>query len=127
NETEAELISGGPVCTVEEAAACAVALLGKGFRRVVITLGARGSLIADSAGHVHVPPFHVTAVDTTGAGDAFIGSFAVFLAEGVPERDALARANLYAALSTTRIGTQKSFPPRADFEAEWARGCKPAR
>ena len=127
NETEAELISGRPVRTVEEAAACAAALLAKGFRRVVITLGARGSLIADSAGHVHVPPFPVTAVDTTGAGDAFIGSFAVFLAEGVPETDALARANLYAALSTTRIGTQKSFPPRAEFEAEWARGRKPAR
>jgi ribokinase len=60
-------------------------------------------------------------VDTTGAGDAFIGSLAVFLAEGVPEKDALARANLYAALSTTRVGTQKSFPLRADFEAEWAR------
>jgi len=45
----------------------------------------------------------------------------VFLAEGMPEKDALARANLYAALSTTRVGTQKSFPTRADFEAEWAR------
>jgi ribokinase len=60
-------------------------------------------------------------VDTTGAGDAFIGSLAVFLAEGVAAKDAVARANLYAALSTTRIGTQKSFPRRAEFEAEWAR------
>ncbi len=121
NETEAELLSGRPVRTVEEAAACAAALLEKGFRRVVVTLGARGSLVADSAGHVHVPPFPVSAVDTTGAGDAFIGSLAVFLAEGVPEKDAVARANLYAALSTTRVGTQKSFPQRADFEAQWAR------
>src|SRR6266478_6039883 len=71
NETEAELISGRPVRTVEEAAACAAALLGKGFRRVVITLGARGSLLADAAGLTHVPPFPVTATDTTGAGDAF--------------------------------------------------------
>jgi ribokinase len=68
-----------------------------------------------------VPPFPVTAADTTGAGDAFIGSLAVFLAEGVPEHGALARANLYAALSTTRFGTQKSFLRRADFETEWAR------
>jgi len=121
NETEAELITGRPVKTLEDAAACAKDLLQKGFQRVVITLGARGSLIASQAGHVHVQPFPVTAVDTTGAGDAFIGSFAVFLAEGMAENDALARANLYAALSTTRVGTQKSFATRTDFEAEWVR------
>jgi ribokinase len=121
NETEAELITGRPVKTLEDAAACATNLLQKGFQRVVITLGARGSLLATQAGHIHVEPFSVTPVDTTGAGDAFIGSLAVFLAEGMPENDALARANLYAALSTTRVGTQKSFASRADFEAEWAR------
>jgi ribokinase len=121
NETEAELLTGLPVRSEAEAVTCAAALLGKGFRRVVITLGARGSSLADATGHVHVPPFPVTTTDTTGAGDAFIGSLAVFLAEGVPEQGALARANLYAALSTTRVGTQKSFPRRADFEAEWAR------
>jgi ribokinase len=121
NETEAEVISGRPVRTVEDAAACATALLQKGFQRVVITLGARGSLLASPAGQVHVPAFPVTAVDTTGAGDAFIGSLAVFLAEGMSEKDALARASLYAALSTTRVGTQKSFPQRVDFEAQWAR------
>ena len=127
NETEAELITGRPVHTIEEAAACAAALLEKGFRRVVITLGGRGSLVADSAGHVHVPAFPVTAVDTTGAGDAFIGSLAVFLAEGMPERDAVDRASLYAALSTTRVGTQKSFQKRVDFDAEWVRRGKHSR
>jgi len=121
NETEAELITGLPVQTLEEAAKCAAALVQKGFRRVVLTLGARGALLADSTGHVHVPPFPVNAVDTTGAGDAFIGSLAVFLAEGVSEKDAVARASLYAALSTTRVGTQKSFPRRAEFETEWAK------
>jgi ribokinase len=124
NETEAELITGRPVKTLEDAVACANDLLQKGFQRVVITLGVRGSLIASQAGHTHVEPFPVTAVDTTGAGDAFIGSLAVFLAEGMPENDALARANLYAALSTTRVGTQKSFATRADFETEWARRAK---
>jgi ribokinase len=124
NETEAELITGLPVHTIEQAASCAAALLEKGFRRVVITLGARGSLLADATGHVHIEPFQVTAVDTTGAGDAFIGSLAVFLAEGLPERDAIARASLYAALSTTRVGTQKSFPRRAELEAESARRAR---
>jgi ribokinase len=120
NETEAEAITGRPVRTLEDAGACATELLGKGFTRVVITLGARGSLLAGPDGQVHIAPFPVTAVDTTGAGDAFIGSLAVFLAEGMLEKDALARANLYAALSTTRVGTQKSFPKRAEFEQEWA-------
>jgi ribokinase len=121
NETEAEIITGHAVHTVEEAVACAKALLQKGFRKVILTLGARGALLADAAGTVHVPPYTVTTVDTTGAGDAFIGSLAAFLAEGVDEKEAVARANLYAGLSTTRVGTQKSFLKRADFDAEWAR------
>jgi ribokinase len=121
NETEAELIGGHPVRTVEDAVACANALLRKGFRKVVLTLGARGSLLADESGAVHVAPYAVTAVDSTGAGDAFIGSLAVFLAEGVAEKEAISRANLYAGLSTTRVGTQKSFLKRVDFETERAR------
>jgi len=126
NETEAEVITGLPVHSTEEAKKCAAALLAKGFRKVILTLGARGSLLASAEGSELVPPFPVTPKDTTGAGDAFIGSFAVFLAEGSTERDALLRANLYAALSTMRAGTQKSFPKREEFEAEWARrGGKP--
>jgi ribokinase len=60
------------------------------------------------------------SIDSTGAGDAFIGSFAVFLAEGVPEKEAVRRANLYAGLSTTGVGTQKSFYDRQRFDVEWA-------
>lgn len=119
NETEAEQLTGQPVRSEADAAACAAILLDQGFRRVVITLGKRGSLVADAAGQQHIAPFPVASVDTSGAGDAFIGSLAVFLAEGVAEQEALARANLYAALSTMRIGTQKSFARRTDFETEW--------
>jgi ribokinase len=121
NETEAEQLTGQPTRSESEALACAAALLAKGFPRVVITLGARGSLLAGPSGHLHVPPFPVASVDSSGAGDAFIGSLAAFLAEGIPEQQALARANLYAALSTTKVGTQKSFARRADFENEWDR------
>lgn len=121
NETEAETLTGLPVKTLDDAQACAAALLAKGFRRVVLTLGARGSLIAGTEGSVHVPAFAVTAIDTTGAGDAFIGSLATLLAEGLPEKDAVTGANLYAALSTRRVGTQKSFPDRAAFDAERAK------
>jgi ribokinase len=120
NETEAETLTGLPVKTLDDAKACAAALLAKGFRRVVLTLGARGALIAGREGSVHLPAFAVDAIDTTGAGDAFIGSLATLLAEGLPENEAVAGANLYAALSTRRVGTQKSFPDRAAFDAERA-------
>jgi ribokinase len=121
NETEAEQLSGRSVRTLDQARDCASELLHHGFGRLVLTLGARGSLLASSEGIVHAAPYEVAPVDTTGAGDAFIGSLAVFLAEGLSERDALAAANLYAALSTTRVGTQKSFPTRAEFDRERAR------
>jgi ribokinase len=127
NESEAEVITGLPVHSIDEAKQCAAALLEQGFRRVILTLGGRGSLLAGPHGMELMPPFSVTPTDTTGAGDAFIGSFSVFLASGLPETEALSRANLYAALSTTRVGTQKSFPTRAEFEAEWTkRGRSPS-
>jgi ribokinase len=101
NESEAETISG--------------------LRHVIITLGANGSLFASNDGMEHIPAFPVQSVDSTGAGDAFIGSFAMFLGEGFAEREAVRRANLYAASSTMGIGTQKSFYDRERFDAEWAR------
>jgi ribokinase len=121
NESEAEAIAGLPVHSIDDAKQCAGSLLQKGFRKVILTLGARGSLLASAEVMALIAPFEVTAKDTTGAGDAFIGSFSVFLAEGLPEREALSRASLYAALSTMRVGTQKSFPARAAFEDEWNR------
>jgi len=120
NESEAETITGMPVRNVEDAKKCAQKLVCSGIRRVIITLGANGALIAGSDGMEHVPAFSVKTVDSTGAGDAFIGSFAVFLSQGLTEQEAVRRANLYAALSTTGIGTQKSFYNRERFDAEWA-------
>ena len=124
NEHEAEAISGMPVRTLDDAKSCASRLLASGIRRVMITLGANGSLLAGNEAMEHVPAFKVTSIDSTGAGDAFIGSFATFLGEGMPEREAVKRANLYAGLSTTGIGTQKSFYDRARFDAEWSNRSK---
>jgi ribokinase len=120
NENEAEAITGTPVKNVEDAKKCAEKLVADGIRRVIITLGANGAFLSGPEGSGHVAPFAVHAVDSSGAGDAFIGSFAVFLGEGVPEREAVRRANLYAGLSTTGVGTQKSFYDRARFDAELA-------
>jgi ribokinase len=119
NESEAETITGIRVGTVEDAEKCAGMLLGGGMKRVIITLGANGSLLAGENLNEHVSAFRVQSIDSTGAGDAFIGSFAVFLAEGIAEKEAVRRANLYAGLSTTGIGTQKSFYDRARFDAAW--------
>jgi ribokinase len=119
NESEAEAITGMPVDSIDDARKCAEFMVRQGMRRVVITLGERGSLAAGQDRMELIPAFKVHTVDTTGAGDAFIGSFAVFLSEGLPEEEALPRASLYAALSTTKVGTQKSFCNRAEFEMEW--------
>jgi ribokinase len=119
NESEAETITRMPVRRLEEAKACAEKLLSFGIRRVIITLGANGSLLAGSDGMHHVPAFSVTSIDSTGAGDAFIGSFAAFLGEGLAEHEAVRRANLYAGLSTATVGTQKSFYSRSRFDQEW--------
>jgi len=123
NESEAESITGMPVRNVDDAKKCAKKLLSGGVKRIILTLGANGSLLAGRDGMEHVPAFSVKSVDSTGAGDAFIGSFAVFLGEGLPEREAVRRANLYAGLSTTGVGTQKSFYDRARYDAEWAARC----
>ena len=124
NESEAEAITGSSVKTVDDAKQCAQKLVNGGIRRVIITLGANGSLLAGGEDTEHVPAFAVSSVDSSGAGDAFIGSFAVFLGEGVPEKEAVRRANLYAALSTTGVGTQKSFYDRSRFDSEWAARSK---
>jgi ribokinase len=119
NESEAETITGIPVRGVEDAKKCAEKLLSGGVKRVLVTLGANGALIAGHDGMEHIPAFTLKSVDSTGAGDAFIGSFAVFLGEGMAEREAVRRANLYAGLSTMGVGTQKSFYDRARYDAEW--------
>ena len=120
NESEAETIAGTHIQTLDDAKRCAEEFLAGGVRRVIVTLGANGALLAGKEGMQHVSAFRMNSVDSTGAGDAFIGSFATFLAEGMPEGEAVRRANLYAGLSTTRIGTQKSFCSRSAFDAEWA-------
>jgi ribokinase len=120
NETEAEALTRLPVTNLDEAHICARHLIGEGFRNVVITLGSNGALAANAAGEEHIPPHPVEPVDTTGAGDAFIGAFAYFLASGRAESEAIARANVYAALSTLSVGTQMSFATKKQFESAWA-------
>jgi len=110
NETETELITGMPVGSLEELEAAARKILETGARTVVLTLGERGSLLIEQGGVRRFAAKKTAAVDTTGAGDAFIGSLAYFLAGGEEMSEAVRRAGEIAAISVTRLGTQASFP-----------------
>jgi ribokinase len=116
NETETELLTGLSVGTLAEAEVAARKLLSRGVKTAILTLGERGALLVTQDSVENLPAIKVEAVDPTGAGDAFIGSLAVYLGEGLPLRDAVQRANGVAALSVTRIGTQVSFPKRAEAD-----------
>jgi ribokinase len=119
NETEVELLTGKPAETLEQAEAAARALIQRGCGTVIVTLGQRGALLVEPHATEHAPAFGVKAVDPTGAGDAFIGSLAVFLAEGRALAEAARRASAVAASSVTRLGTQTAFPRRDEAEKFW--------
>ena len=118
NETETELLTGMPVGSLEEAEAAARVLLERGAKTVILTLGERGSLLVTQDSSEYVPVDPVKALDTTGAGDAFVGSLAYFLASGKSLTDAMRRANRIAAISVQASGTQTSFPVAKDLPPE---------
>ncbi|MCU0816662.1 MAG: ribokinase [Cypionkella sp.] len=118
NESEAETLTGLPVTTVAEAEAAADALIARGVGAVIVTLGANGVLWRKDGVSLHAParaPGPV--VDTTGAGDAFNGGFAVALSEGQAIADALAFGCAVAGISVTRHGAATAMPARAEVEA----------
>lgn len=118
NETEATTLTGRRVETEAEALEAARTLISLGARNAVITLGEKGALLHGEAGTAMVPACRVErVVDTTGAGDAFNGGFAVALAEGRSPLDAVRFANATAALSVQKPGTAPSMPTRAEIDA----------
>ena len=116
NETEAAQFSGISVTDIDSAKRAAQHLLGQGVQCVLLTLGAAGVCIAQSNQFHHLPGIKVEAVDTTAAGDTFVGAFAVALASGMNETDAASEAQFSAALTVTKLGAQSSIPHRADVE-----------
>ena len=112
NQTELELLSGQP--DLERGMR---ALMERGVRNLVVTLGERGARWVSPAGTLDAPAFAVRAVDTVAAGDAFVGAFSAALAEGRPVQEALLRGNAAGALAVTRAGAQPSLPTRAELEA----------
>jgi ribokinase len=117
NESEASLLTGLPVGTMSEIEAAADALLRRGPRHVVITLGARGAFVRSAKIEEHVGVFQAgPVVDTTGAGDAFNGGLAVGLAEGMGLIEATRFGCAVAGLSVTKLGTAPSMPSRAEVD-----------
>ena len=118
NEIEAETITGITVNSPKDAVAAAEALLAKGAGGAIITLGENGCLYHDGSNSVHVPAINAgPVVETTGAGYAFNGGFAVAIAEGHSPLEAIRFGTATAAISVTRPGTAPSMPTRKEIES----------
>lgn len=115
NETETELLTGISIHTNDEAEKAGRFLLERGAKSAVITLGERGSLYVSYDECFQVPAPRVKAFDTTGAGDAFVGSLAYFLGIGKSVQEAMERASAIASISVQHPGTQVSFPNAEDL------------
>jgi ribokinase len=115
NESEAEMLTGMSVSSIEECEACARELLRRGARSVVLTLGERGCMVVTGDSATHLPAQKVCAVDSTGAGDAFVGSLAYFLASGLALNESAEKAVGVATRSVLKPGTQSSFPAREEL------------
>ncbi|HEX8590803.1 ribokinase [Pseudomonas sp.] len=122
NESEATALTGLPVDSTASADAAASALLAAGVSKVIVTLGEQGALFASPSRSEHFPAPRVQPVDTTAAGDTFVGGFAAALADGRSESDAIRFGQVAAALSVTRSGAQPSIPTFAEVQASAAQG-----
>ena len=120
NESEATAVLGRPVSGLADAKQAATELTAKGPRHAVVTAGAHGAALASADapdGACTIEGFKVTAVDTVGAGDTFVGALAVALAAGVPPPEALRAAAAAGAAAVTRPGAQAAMPRPADILA----------
>ncbi|MDD0974913.1 ribokinase [Pseudomonas fontis] len=110
NESEAAALTGLPVNDLASAKVAATHLLALGVGKVIVTLGAQGAVFADGTGFEHFAAPVVQPLDTTAAGDTFVGGFAAMLARGEGVREAIAFGQQAAAISVTRAGAQPSIP-----------------
>ena len=117
NEWEAQSLTGIKWKGDQEIRKMAKRLLDMGVKNVVITLGPKGLFFKNRCQEFWMEAFKVKTVDTTAAGDAFLGALASGLSENKPLREVLESANGAGALATTKLGAQPSLPLRKDLEA----------
>uniref|UniRef100_A0A8D2ISK1 Ribokinase n=1 Tax=Varanus komodoensis TaxID=61221 RepID=A0A8D2ISK1_VARKO len=119
NESEAEILTGIAVGNTEDAGRVGQTLLQRGCKTAIVTLGPDGCVMVSTKEPVpkHLPAKKVTAVDTTGAGDSFVGSLAFYLASypSLPLEEILVKSNFIASVSVQATGTQTSYPYRKDL------------
>ena len=116
NEVEASILTGVKVVDEKSAAQAADWFFRRGVKQVVITMGGMGAFVSDGTRAELTPAFRVSAVDTTGAGDAYNGGFVTALSEGNDIFAAARFAAATAALSVQKMGTTPSMPTRAEIE-----------
>ena len=117
NEVEIAILTGaGEVDTSTAAQACKP-LIAAGVDHVITTLGKDGAVITSGDGATKVRGFKVNAIDTTSAGDTFVGALACSLTEGKSLEDAALFANAAGALACTKIGAQQAMPTREEVDA----------
>jgi ribokinase len=118
NESEAAAIVGFQLDSMDAARRAGDAILAKGAKNALITLGERGALLHSKSGSVHVPAVSAgSVIDTAGAGDAFVGGFAAAIANGVAPAEAVRFGCTVAGISVTRRGTAPAMPSRAEIDA----------
>jgi len=117
NQHEAALLAGVLTDTSQGAAEAAHALQGAGIETIIMTLGERGAVVFTGDRQIATPSFPVQVVDTTAAGDAFVGAFAVALTEGQTPVEAARWGCAAGALACTVLGAQPSLPHRAAVAA----------
>ena len=110
NESELEILTDMPVSSIAEIEAAANSLVNAGVKNVIVTMGSRGVMWVTNVSTHIIDSYKVDAVDTTGAGDAFIGCFAHTFIQGGDIVQSIKAANAFAALSVTKRGTQHSYP-----------------
>ncbi|WP_408011301.1 ribokinase [Pseudalkalibacillus sp. A8] len=116
NEIELQLLTGMPTSTEQEIVEAALNLKSLGVKRIIVTMGEKGSYVINDETQAHIPAYKVNPVDTTAAGDSYIAAFAVGITKGMSDQEAAKFASKVSAMVVTKEGAQPSLPTLEEVE-----------